>query len=409
MASGFILANQRGIAVSMDTMEASTSGEEYRGINRLFPLGRKHKVVAVSTGIDKFMNIPVELLIQRFADQLGTQPLNKLTDYSSSFIAFLNSKQSGLGEQWYLRDNVRLILENLFNNYMQLQQASREQQSFEAVINQAVDKICQQWQQSRQNQPIFVLDRQQFIEKYQQPISAIINEWVKEYASYGNNTNGGVFAKQLLMPSQESAQGQRSVFSSIYPRLFEAIRTILTTDIRQNYASIYFVGLGGGEAFGSCQLVNLYGFLGRLLAKTGEVERIDQDHNQLFKAVSTYTRQSVGAELLQQGMAEVSFQQIARIIADKGMQLTDQQRVLRTVRQAMDNHTAGIRQTIVNLSPAELAQMSRTMVEANSFVARYSFRNAGVGGDIETMTITFQDGPVWFYRQAALNEEGAKQ
>lgn len=201
MASGFILANQRGIAVSMDTMEASTSGEEYRGINRLFPLGRKHKVVAVSTGIDKFMNIPVELLIQRFADQLGTQPLNKLTDYSSSFIAFLNSKQSGLGEQWYLRDNVRLILENLFNNYMQLQQASREQQSFEAVINQAVDKICQQWQQSRQNQPIFVLDRQQFIEKYQQPISAIINEWVKEYASYGNNTNGGVFAKQLLMPS----------------------------------------------------------------------------------------------------------------------------------------------------------------------------------------------------------------
>lgn len=145
------------------------------------------------------------------------------------------------------------------------------------------------------------------------------------------------------------------------------------------------------------------------MAKTGEVERIDQDHNQLFKAVSTYTRQSVGAELLQQGMAEVSFQQIARIIADKGMQLTDQQRVLRTVRQAMDNHTAGIRQTIVNLSPAELAQMSRTMVEANSFVARYSFRNAGVGGDIETMTITFQDGPVWVYRQAALNEGGAKQ
>jgi hypothetical protein len=211
------------------------------------------------------------------------------------------------------------------------------------------------------------------------------------------------------MPSQESAQVQRSVFSSIYPRLFEAIRTILTTDIRQNYASIYFVGLGGGEAFGSCQLVNLYGFLGGLLAKTGEVERIDQHHNQLFKAVSTYTRQSVGAELLQQGMAEVSFQQIARIIADKGMQLTDQQRVLRTVRQAMDNHTAGIRQTIVNLSPAELAQMSRTMVEANSFVARYSFRNAGVGGDIETMTITFQDGPVWVYRQAALNEGGAKQ
>lgn len=86
MASGFILANQRGIAVSMDTMEASTSGEEYRGINRLFPLGRKHKVVAVSTGIDKFMNIPVELLIQRFADQLGTQPLNKLTDYLLPFL-----------------------------------------------------------------------------------------------------------------------------------------------------------------------------------------------------------------------------------------------------------------------------------------------------------------------------------
>lgn len=33
MASGFILANQRGIAVSMDTMETNAAGEEYRGIN----------------------------------------------------------------------------------------------------------------------------------------------------------------------------------------------------------------------------------------------------------------------------------------------------------------------------------------------------------------------------------------
>lgn len=394
----------------MDTMEASASGEEYRGINRLFPLGGHHKVVAVSTGIDKFMNIPVELLIQRFANSLGTQPLDQLADYSTSFVEFLNSKQSGLGEAWYLRDNVRLILGNLFNDFMQLQRATSEEQPFEVVLNQAVDKVCQRWQQSRQNQQISELDRQHFIEKYQGPISTIINDWVKEYASYGKNTNGGIFARQLLMPSQESAQGKRSVFSSIYPRLFEAIRNVLTTDIRQNYASIYLVGLGGREAFGSCQLVNLYGFLGELLVKNGPVDQIDQDHNQLIKAVSTYTRQSVGAELLQQGMAEVSFQQIVRIIADNGMQLADQQRVLNTVRQAMNNHAAGIRQTIINLSPAELAQqMSRTMVEANSFVSRYSFRNAGVGGDIETMTITYQDGPVWVYRQAPLKEGGLKR
>ncbi|WP_295747224.1 hypothetical protein [uncultured Limosilactobacillus sp.] len=401
MASGFILANQRGIAVSMDTMEASANGEEYRGINRLFPLGGQHKVVAVSTGMDKFMNIPVELLIQQFANSLGTQPLDQLVDYSTSFVEFLNSKQSGLGEDWYLRDNVRLILGNLFNYFMQLQRANREEQPFEVVINQAVEKVCQRWQLGQQNRQISELDRQHFIEQYQGPIATIINNWVKESASYGKNTNGGIFAKQLLMPSQESAQGQRSVFSSIYPRLFEAIRNVLTTDIRQNYASIYLVGFGGREAFGSCQFINLYGFLGELLAKNGPVDQINQDHNQLIKAVSTYTRQSVGAELLQQGMAEVSFQQIERIIADNGMQLADQQRVLNTVRQAMDNHTAGIRQTIVNLSPAELAQMSRTMVEANSFVSRYSFRNAGVGGDIETVTITFQDGPVWVYRQGA--------
>lgn len=34
MTSGLILANQRGIAVSMDTMEASSQGEEYRRINQ---------------------------------------------------------------------------------------------------------------------------------------------------------------------------------------------------------------------------------------------------------------------------------------------------------------------------------------------------------------------------------------
>lgn len=98
MASGFILANQRGIAVSMDTMETNAAGEEYRGINRIFPLGGQHKVVAVSTGIDKFMNIPVELLIQQFAHHLQQAPLAKLSDYPTAFADFLNSPESGLGE-----------------------------------------------------------------------------------------------------------------------------------------------------------------------------------------------------------------------------------------------------------------------------------------------------------------------
>lgn len=39
------------------------------------------------------------------------------------------------------------------------------------------------------------------------------------------------------------------------------------------------------------------------------------------------------------------------------------------------------------------------MVEANSFVARYSIRNAGVGGDIETIIITYPNGTTWVHWQ----------
>lgn len=399
MASGFILANQRGIAVSMDTMETNSGGEEYRGINRLFPLGGKHKVVAVSTGLDKFMNIPVELLIQQFAHQLGDQPLAKLTDYSTAFLKFLNSPESGLGEDWYIKNIVNLVLDSLYNQFMSLQQKAGDQPQFELLLNQAVQQVQSRWQPGRQTLAISPLDRQQFIDQYNQKLTKVINGWVKQCASYGPTTNGGVFAKQLLMPSQSSGEGERSIFSSVYPQLFEIIRTIMTTDIQQNYASIYFVGMGSQEAFGSCQLMNLYGYLGQLLSQVSRVQSIDQDHSQMIDAVSTYTRQSVGAQLLQQGMAEVSFQQISRILTNHGMSDDDQQRVLGTVRQAMNDHTAGIRQIIVNLSPAELARMSRTMVEANSFVSRYSLRNAGVGGEIETLTITYDQGPVWVHKQ----------
>lgn len=79
MASGFILANQRGIAVSMDTIEVNSNGEEYRGIKRIFPLGVQHKVALISIGYDTFMGLPLELLVQRFANSLQA-PLSKLTD-----------------------------------------------------------------------------------------------------------------------------------------------------------------------------------------------------------------------------------------------------------------------------------------------------------------------------------------
>lgn len=355
--------------------------------------------MAVSTGIDKLMNIPVELLIQQFAHHLQQALLAKLSDYPTAFADFLNSPESGLGEDWYIKDNIIMVLENLYRAFMSLDRQADGSQSFEQVLDQAVHQVSLQWQPTRQEIAVAQLNREQFIDQYNQKITSIINDWFKQLSTYGPNTNGGVFARQLLMPSQNSGAEQRSVFSSIYPQLFDIIRGILTTSVRQNFASVYFVGMGGQQAFGGSQVIELYGYLGQLLTRFSKLDHIDQDHNQLIYAVSTYTQQSVGAQLLQQGLPEVAFQKIAQLLVKHGMQEDDQKRVLSAVRQSMNNHNYGIRKTIINLSPTELARMSRTMVEANSFVARYSIRNAGVGGDIETIIITYQNGTTWVHWQ----------
>lgn len=397
MASGFILANQRGIAVSMDTMEASSQGEEYRGVNRIFPLGGQHKIVAISRGFDKFMNIPVEILIQRFAHQLDDQPLDKLTDYPVAFADFLNDQQSGLTDEWYLRDNVRFVLNDLYNFYQQNLQNHGQQYPFEKLFNQAVAQLVQRWQPQKSDPTICEISKADFIEQYGSQVGQVASEWLKELLSYGPQTNGGSFATQLQQPSQ--LDQQRSIFSNEYPQIFDAIYHIMTVGMRGNQASIVFTGMGNKECFGSLQLLNIYGYLQGILTTTDEVETINQNNAQLISPVSTYTQQSIGAQLLQSGMADTSFNRIKQILEENGMQENDEQRVLGAVRRSMLVHNQGIQQTIVNLSPSELARMSRTMVEVNSFVSRFMIRNAGVGGDIETVIITYQDGVVWLHRQ----------
>ncbi|MGN1283389.1 MAG: hypothetical protein ACI4UB_06200 [Limosilactobacillus sp.] len=398
MASGFILANQRGIAVSMDTMESSSQGEEYRGVNRIFPLGGQHKVVAVSRGIDKFMNIPVEILIQRFAHQLPTQPLDKLTDYPAAFMKFLNSDDAGLNDGWYINDSVYFVLDNLYDYYMQLFQQYGQQSSFEEVLDRAVVQLAQRWQPQSDADRILSLNKDDFIDQYGDQVGQTVNRWLNDLLGYAPNTNGRIFATQLQQPSQMSQQ-PRSIFSNEYPRIFDVIFHIMTTTLRGNYASIVFIGMGKDEYFGSLQLLNIYGYMHSVLARTNPVEMIDQTHEQIIDPVSTYTTQSIGAQLLQSGMAETSFQQIARILNENGMKQEDQKRLLGAIRRAMGNHNQGIRETITNLSPNELARMSRTMVEVNGFVSRFLLRNAGVGGDIETVIVTYQDGVIWLNRQ----------
>lgn len=394
MASGFILANKRGIAVSMDTMEGTAQGEEHQGFKRLFPLGGQHKVVAVSIGVDNFMNYPIEILVQQFTQQLPAKPLAGIADYTNAFVEFLNQLNGELSTDWFIENNTRFILENLYDNWVQLSQNYRNQYSFEQLFTEAVNLLSNHLQVSKQNVVTTSLDRKAFIDQYAGKIEQVVNTWVKELTSYGPTTNGGYFADQLQQPSQQD-QNSRSIFSSMYPQIFEIIRNVMTTDLRGNYASIVFAGMGADEPFGSFQLVNLYGRLDQILYNSQDVQTISNHLPQFISSVSTFNQQSIGAQLLQKGLATSSFNQIQQILANNGMSKEDQQRVITTLQQSTTNHDLGIRETIVNLSPEELAKMSRTMIETNRFISRYMIRNSGVGGKIETIIITYQKGPVW--------------
>lgn len=398
MASGFILANQRGIAVSMDTMETTPQGEEYHGINRIFPLGNQHKVIIVSSGMDNFMAFPIEILIQRFSHELGPKPLANLTDYTVAFCNFLNSPAANLNSEWYIQDTVLFTLNNIYSMYQQLLNRYSNQMPFEKIFDQAVSQVEGQYQVQKQNISISKLTKKEVIDEFSETVGNMINSWLESLSNYGVNTAVGSFAANLQQPSQLSPQ-PRSIFSNEYQRIFDIIYNILTHQMRPDYASLIFAGMGADECFGQLQYMDVFGFLDEALYHLDEPLVIDQMHPQIINNVSTYTTQSAGAELLQSGMARIAKYQIQRILDSNNLNNEDKRRVMDAINGAMYSHNQGIQEVVNKLSTDELAKMSRTMVEANSFVSRFLIRSAGVGGEIETITVTYQNGPVWVHRQ----------
>jgi hypothetical protein len=100
MTAEIVIMNTSGAALAADS--ALTYGKNrkiFRSATKIFPLSTKHQVGVMIFSTPSYMDVPFDVVLRLFQDQLGDRQLPHLSDYMTEFLAFLRSEPRLIPEE----------------------------------------------------------------------------------------------------------------------------------------------------------------------------------------------------------------------------------------------------------------------------------------------------------------------
>ncbi|MDD4794698.1 MAG: hypothetical protein PHU18_05590 [Dehalococcoidales bacterium] len=424
MTCEIIVMNCEAVALAADSAETVFRTKVFRSAEKMFALSDNQPVGILIYDAADIDGVPWEAVIKRFRDTLGNRTYDKLEDYGSELMHFIESNEKGLipnsAQERYMTNTIEECFSEMVDDIDERVKTHLiEKKSIdEVIIKKIIEKI---------------------VKNYGQAISS-----VEAYPSIPDN-----YAQNIQIEYHEKIreiikqQFESRPINELIDKIEEIAIGILTHDIRKIKSSgieyfdeyaprhssgIVIAGFGDAETFPSTVAYEIEGmFLNHLkyVKLEEESKKIDPEESPaevIPLAQTDMVQQFIwgvdnqfDSYLIQEstGLFVKAFSDI--INKDRKLKDEDRNRLLNKLNKKIKKlkeecwdkafdfqyykHRLPMKRILSILPKDELGMMAETLVNLTSFKRRVTTSTETVGGPIDVAVISRGDGFVWLKRK----------
>ncbi|WP_061840082.1 hypothetical protein [Tetragenococcus halophilus] len=379
------ILNKNGIVLATDSATTIGNNKVYNTAKKLFTLDSNHFVGIMIYGNAEFMEVPWEIIISQFRKQLGNEILPKLDDYSEEFLKFLQT-------QSYLKK------EELQTNYV----IAFAQSVIQAVFQNIEDDINFLISQGQD------VDNSLLIKLLTKQIKSIKGQFSEQYIVELDETEFLENYRDSFNRILRSISVYEDVSKGISEELFNLIYyTIIRDNTFLSSTGIVFAGYGREEVFPCIESFKLYSFImEEFKYSKDEKAQVGNGNGDLRSTIIPFAQDDV-VHTVVQGLDPM----LSEYLASKVEEFDENSRSVYT--EIIDELSKIQRQrfidpmlNMISLLPVdETSVIAETLLNLTSFKRKYSTSVETVGGPIDVLSITPNEGPVWIRRKQYFNLE----
>ncbi len=412
MTAEVSIMNKHGMSLAADS--AITSGFDgvpkvYNSANKLFPLSNHHPIGFMVYGAASFMEIPWEVIIKSYRDEVGDKTFDDVQDYFEDFLTFLNRDRRFKNEEIEdvivyrtFSDLLKRIITRVEN---QIEEAGEEVSDERKVAKWLEKEVDQQMKGFIKEDPMIEIEYKPFEQKFFDTIQEIKDEYIDFETSK-------TFSKRLCRLAYESVKND--FFS-------------------RGSTGFVIAGYGEQEIFPHLLNYRLEGFvLGKLKYKQLKERKIDYRQNQYdgTAVIEAFAQREMVDSFMvgvEPHIEETMFNIIERVLAEYpdriqkhlGIHLDKKQvnqlqkmgnELYSSIKDTLEdyqlrNYLQPLLGIVRSLPKDELANMAEALMNLTSFKRKLTRATESVGPPIDVAVISKGDGFVWVKRKSYYDKE----
>lgn len=399
MTSQIVLMNGFGVALASDSaMTVGGRTRTYETAEKIIPLPEPHRMAVMISGNSRIGNLPYSLLLGEWTRQLGPKALRSSKSYYEHFIDWLESSSQLLAED-------------------------TEQTQVLRFVESRLGQISEVYSSIKDDNPEF-------------EISELLDDWTAEVREY-NRLEGLSEPDALNLLTKFGQQIDERV--SYYLRDVENIdnyRSLISTYFAAFYSSTWmknstlvFVGFGENDILPSYLQIDISGLAqGRVTHKLSDSWSLTANTNPLWGICLPAQRDAIDQYLTgnDRKLVDEIVNNALEGLSELGEKLvehlnlaTDEAENLKTLmnehhagldnrlseyvnKYAEDNYLVSLRQTMSSLSPADLVDVARSLIELQALRQTTTGQLNTVGGPIDVALISPLTGFEWIRHKTIL-------
>ena len=393
MTSQMVLFNQAGVAISTDTLVSRRYGhgavKTYPGSSKIYALGPLHKVVVLHSGTTILGNLHYQFLIREWSLQLA-QPLPHLVDYARNFAEWVGAgaRKTQIqenGEGGTINDCMCAELRDLKNFFSdQLTEAFGKCESVEASpeLESSLTEILDSYESD-------YFTREPYQDLDEQTVARIIRNADIDATRHFNQH----------FPSKNYSETMKARLQKF------AVDLLLRYVPGDSVAKLNFVGFGSDEPGGGIVEIAIRSFYAGKLRYV-ERDRWPEDGSifPTWRFIAQKDTMDAFLRGIDSNMRSTVIDLATWSMINSGEFPEEQIDSFReTFKREMDKFLwerieSEMVETVGSLGIASLARFSDSLVRMQSLRSAALGDEATVGGLIETVTITRDNGVQWLRR-----------
>lgn len=397
MTSQLILLNGFGVALASDSAMTLGNKRTYETAEKLIPLPMPHRVAVLHSGSVAIHGMPYSVLVNEWANSLGSTPLRTVALYRQNFLSWLNDNHDWVTpgraaeDFMYQLGDVYKIIWNEINE-------SLDPDDSEQIQQEKCLSVFNYWTKNYSGLPSLAHSEGDWIN---QAYSRIANE-VSEARNYWFDD----------IPMNEEINIQISTFTHLY----------LERGHFLNRAGLAFAGFGDKQLLPSYAQVDIGGIMNESLLYENVGDRsAEPGESGYFGIYPIGQRDSI--DLVLKGL-DYRLVRIARDAVEKTIYAPAEtgnndsaneksmnernididpelsHKLFHAIEESFqewseNNYLKGLRSAIASLPVASLASVAQSLIEVQSLSQTITGEMGTVGGPIDVATISREHGFQW--------------